>query len=174
MRSNVGTEGRREAREDSAEGPGSPGAESETFRTRTCWSQCCHCSPAGQVSVITGTRTCWSQCCHCSPHGTGQRDHRAPGAPPAPRHGDGRETPQCPHLHPPTPIPNAGLGGGGGLGLTGRCGWDSGGAERVQGSIGVGWGGTRVKEGRRSPRSCLPRDEGQAVGPPGQPQGRKG
>ena len=84
----MGTEGRREAREDSAEGPGSPGAESETFRTRTCWSQCCHCSPAGQVSVITGTRTCWSQCCHCSPHGTGQRDHRAPGAPPAPRHGD--------------------------------------------------------------------------------------
>ena len=130
---------------------------------------------AGQVSVITGTRTCWSQHCHCSPHGTGQRDHRAPGGPPAPRHGDGRETPQCPHLHPPTPIPNAGLGGGGGLGLTGRCGWDSGGAERVQGGIRVGWGGgTRVKEGRRSPRSCLPRDEGQAVGPPGQPQGRKG
>ena len=52
----MGTEGRREAREDSAEGPGSPGAESETFRTRTCWSQCCHCSPAGQVSVITELR----------------------------------------------------------------------------------------------------------------------
>ena len=52
----MGTAGRREAREDSAEGPGSPGAESETFRTRTCWSQ--HC--------------------HCSLRGTGQRDHRDP------------------------------------------------------------------------------------------------
>ena len=43
-----------------------------------------------------------------------------------------------------------------------------------EGAGGHRGGGTRVKEGRRSPSSCLPRDEGQAVGPPGQPQGRKG
>ena len=68
-------------REEAAEGRWVAGAESEIFRSRTCWSQCCHCSLRG----------------------AGQRDHRAPGGPPSPRHGGGREAPHTVHVYIPRP-----------------------------------------------------------------------
>lgn len=122
------------------------GAESETFRTRTCWSPCCRC-------VLRGT---------------GQRDHRAPGGSPCPQAwGQQRNTAHRPHLHPQPPSP---MQAGEEVGASASPG-DVAGVPGCRDSVGgtrVEWGlGDLGKVGRRSPSSCLLRDEGQGRGAPG-------